>query len=98
VATSPCRSSVRSRGATTDELSRRIADKLCQGFIREPHVAVKIEAYRPFFILGEVIQPGQYPYVANMTVETEVPIAGGFAPRAFRLTVIVTVSSPSRYA
>jgi polysaccharide biosynthesis/export protein len=86
----PLIGSVLARGATTDELSRRIADKLRQGYIREPHVAVEIEAYRPFFILGEVTQPGQYPYVANMTVETAVAIAGGFAPRAFRQTVIVT--------
>jgi polysaccharide export outer membrane protein len=86
----PLIGSVLARGATTNELSRRIADKLRQGYIREPHVAVEIEAYRPFFILGEVIQPGQYPYVANMTVETAVAIAGGFAPRAFRQTVIVT--------
>ena len=50
----PLIGSVLARGATTDELSRRIADKLRQGFIREPHVAVEIEAYRPFFILGEV--------------------------------------------
>jgi polysaccharide export outer membrane protein len=81
---------VSARGATTDELSKRIADKLRQGYIREPHVAVEIESYRPFFILGEVTQPGQYPYVANMTVETAVAIAGGFAPRAFRRTVIVS--------
>jgi polysaccharide export outer membrane protein len=86
----PLIGSVLARGATTDQLSRRIADKLRQGYIREPHVAVEIEAYRPFFILGEVTQPGQYPYVANMTVETAVAIAGGFAPRAFRQTVIVT--------
>jgi len=58
----PLIGSVLARGLTTDELSRRIADKLRQGFIREPHVAVEIEAYRPFFILGEVTQPGQYPY------------------------------------
>jgi polysaccharide biosynthesis/export protein len=81
---------VSARGATTDELSKRIADKLRQGYIREPHVAVEIESYRPFFILGEVTQPGQYPYVANMTVETAVAIAGGFAPRAFRRTVIIS--------
>lgn len=85
----PLIGSVSARGATTDELSSRIADKLRQGFIREPHVAVEIESYRPFFILGEVTQPGQYPYVANMTAETAVAIAGGFAPRAFRRTVIV---------
>jgi polysaccharide biosynthesis/export protein len=83
---------VPARGATTNQLAARIADKLRQGFVREPHVAVEIEAYRPFFILGEVTQPGQYPYVANMSVETAVAIAGGFTPRAFRKTV--TVSRP----
>jgi polysaccharide biosynthesis/export protein len=86
----PLIGSVAARGATTDELSVRIAEKLRQGFIREPHVAVEIESYRPFFILGEVTQPGQYPYVANMSVETAVAIAGGFAPRAFRQTVVVS--------
>jgi polysaccharide export outer membrane protein len=86
----PLIGSVMARGATTDQLAYRIADRLRQGFIREPHVAVEIEAYRPFFILGEVTQPGQYPYVANMTVETAVAIAGGFLPRAYRQTVVLT--------
>jgi polysaccharide export outer membrane protein len=86
----PLIGSVLARGATTDELSNRIGDKLRQGYVKEPHVAVDIEAYRPFFILGEVTQPGQYPYVADMTVETAVAIAGGFGPRAYRDTVTVT--------
>jgi polysaccharide export outer membrane protein len=86
----PLIGSVPARGETTDELALGIAAKLRQGFVREPHVAVEIEAYRPFFILGEVTQPGQYPYVANMSAETAVAIAGGFAPRAFRKTVTVT--------
>jgi polysaccharide biosynthesis/export protein len=81
---------------TTDQLAGRISDKLRDGFIREPHVAVEIEAYRPFFILGEVTAPGQYPYVANMTVETAVAIAGGFTPRAFRKSVIVNRNSNGR--
>ena len=80
---------VLARGATTDELAGRISAKLRDGFIREPHVAVEIEAYRPFFILGEVTYPGQYPYVTNMTAETAVAIAGGFTPRAFRRNLIV---------
>ncbi len=49
-----------------------------------------IEAYRPFFILGEVTNPGQYPYVANMTAETAIAIAGGFAPRASKSKVELT--------
>jgi len=86
----PLIGSVLARGGTTEELSARIAHKLRQGYINDPHVAVEIEAYRPFFILGEVTQPGQYPYVADMTVETAVAIAGGFGPRAYRQTVTVT--------
>jgi polysaccharide biosynthesis/export protein len=85
----PLIGSVAARGLTTDQLASRISEKLRDGFVREPHVAVEIEAYRPFFILGEVSQPGQYPYVANMTVETAVAIAGGFTPRATRNTVIL---------
>jgi polysaccharide export outer membrane protein len=80
--TIPLIGAVSARGQSTGELSRTIAARLKQGYIREPHVAVEIEAYRPFFILGEVTYPGQYPYVANMTVETAVAIAGGFTPRA----------------
>ncbi len=86
----PLIGSVLARGATTEQLSSRIGDKLRQGYVKDPHVAVEIEAYRPFFILGEVTQPGQYPYVADMTAETAVAIAGGFSPRAYRKTVTVT--------
>jgi polysaccharide export outer membrane protein len=81
---------VPARGLTTDQLSERLSDMLRQGFIREPHVAVEIEAYRPFFILGEVAAPGQYPYIANMTVETAVAIAGGFGPRGSRKSVTIS--------
>ena len=86
----PLIGSVMAKGATTDQLSARIAEKLKDGYIREPHVAVEVEAYRPFFILGEVTQPGQYPYVANMTVETAVAIAGGFTPRGYKREVIIS--------
>ena len=85
--TLPLIGSVGARGHTTEQLVRIIADRLRRGYIREPHVAIEVEAYRPFFILGEVTFPGQYPYVPNMTVETAVAIAGGFTPRAYRWEV-----------
>jgi polysaccharide export outer membrane protein len=82
------------RGCTTTQLARLIADRLKSGgFVREPHVAIEVEAYRPFFILGEVVAPGQYPYVPNMTIETAVAIAGGFSPRAYRWDAEVSRSS-----
>jgi len=71
-------------------LASEITGKLRNGYIREPSVAVEIEAYRPFFILGEVAAPGQYPYVPNMSVESAVAIAGGFSPRAKRDRVTLT--------
>ena len=81
---------VPARGRTPAGLAAEISAKLRAGFIRDPSVAVEIEAYRPFFILGEVAAPGQYPYVPNMTVESAVAIAGGFSPRARRDRVTVT--------
>jgi polysaccharide biosynthesis/export protein len=88
--TMPLIGAVRARGLTPAGLSAAIAAKLRNGYIREPHVAAEVEAYRPFFILGEVTAPGQYPYVANMTVETAVAIAGGYSPRAYKATVDLT--------
>jgi polysaccharide export outer membrane protein len=88
--TMPLIGAVAARGLTTAELSAAIGARLKQGFIREPHVAVEIETYRPFFILGEVTYPGQYPFVANMTVETAVAIAGGFTPRAYHTDVVLS--------
>ena len=88
--TMPLIGAVQARGLSTAELAAAIGARLRQGFIREPHVAVEIETYRPFFILGEVTFPGQYPYVANMTVETAVAIAGGFTPRAYHTDVVIS--------
>jgi len=88
--TMPLIGGVPARGRTPAGLAGEIAARLRNGYIREPSVAVEIEAYRPFFILGEVTAPGQYPYVPNMTVESAVAIAGGFSPRAKRDVVTVT--------
>jgi polysaccharide export outer membrane protein len=88
--TMPLIGSVHARGRTTAGLAADITAKLRNGYIREPSVAVEVESYRPFFILGEVQAPGQYPYVPNMTVESAVAIAGGFSPRAKRDVVTLT--------
>src|SRR5579871_2622788 len=99
--TMPLIGAVPARGRTPSELASAITAKLRNGYIREPSVAVEIESYRPFFILGEVAAPGQYPYVPNMTVESAVAIAGGFSPRAKRDMVTLThtdSNGAARYA
>jgi polysaccharide biosynthesis/export protein len=98
--TMPLIGQVPARGKTPASLAAGIAAKLRHGYIREPSVAVEIETYRPFFILGEVAAPGQYPYVPNMTVESAIAIAGGFSARAKRDMVTLThtdASGAARY-
>ena len=85
----PLIGAVDARGLTTAQLAAR-SPAAEAGFIREPSVAVEVETYRPFFVLGEVTFPGQYPYVPNMTVENAIAIAGGFTPRASKDKVTVT--------
>jgi polysaccharide export outer membrane protein len=80
----PLIGAVPARGLTTAEVSQEITAKLQQGYVREPKVAVEVESYRPFFVLGEVTMPGQFPFVPNLTAEGAVAIAGGFSPRALR--------------
>src|SRR3954452_23985383 len=93
--TMPLIGAVPARGRTPAGLAADVTAKLRQGYIRDPSVAVEIESYRPFFILGEVAAPGQYPYVPNMSVESAVAIAGGFSPRAQRDRVTVTHTDSS---
>jgi polysaccharide export outer membrane protein len=93
--TMPLIGAVPARGRTPAGLAAEISAKLRNGYIREPSVAVEIESYRPFFILGEVAAPGQYPYVPNMSVESAVAIAGGFSPRARRDRVTLTHNDES---
>jgi polysaccharide export outer membrane protein len=56
--TMPLIGSVPARGRTPGGLASEISAKLRNGYIRDPSVAVEIESYRPFFILGEVAAPG----------------------------------------
>ena len=55
--------------------------------MRNPDVSVEVDRYRPFFAMGEVNRAGQYAYVAGMTVQSAIAIAGGFTPRADRTYV-----------
>lgn len=78
----PLIGNVVARGRTTKELTASIARGLNGGYLRNADVSVEIDTYRPFFIMGEVRNPGQYTYVAGLTAETAVAIAGGFTVRA----------------
>lgn len=78
----PLIGNVVARGKSTSQLQSTIRARLGAEYVKDPHVTVDIQQNRPFFILGEVRNAGQYPYVSGMTVETAVAIAGGYTERA----------------
>lgn len=92
----PLIGTVPANGRTTTQMAREIEARLRNGYIRDPRVAVEVETYRPFFVLGEVTHSGQYPYVNGMTVETAVAIAGGYTPRARQDQAELTHSEQGR--
>lgn len=69
-------------GLTARQLEDRIAERLRDGYLVDPQVSIEVLNYRPFFILGEVNQAGQFPFAAGMTVLNAVALAGGFTFRA----------------
>lgn len=77
-------------GETTQTLQHEIAARLRHGFIRDPRVSVEVEAFRPFFVLGEVTNAGQYPFVEGLTAQKAIAIAGGFSPRGYMGAVDLT--------
>jgi polysaccharide biosynthesis/export protein len=85
----PSHGKITARGLNTVRLSSAIAKRLKQDKLREAQVAVQVETYRPFTIRGEVANPGQYPYVNNMTTETAIAIAGGLKPGADKKNVTI---------
>ncbi|MBI1262474.1 MAG: polysaccharide export protein [Rhizobiales bacterium] len=81
---------VQARGLTVPEFSQAISVELGRTLLRNPNVSVQITEFRPFFILGEVARAGQYPYIAGMTVQSAVAVAGGFSYRANQDIVRIT--------
>lgn len=79
--TMPLIGQVVAAGSSTTDLARSIEGRLRAGYLREPRVTVEVDTYRPFFILGEVTNAGQFPFVNGITVQKAVAIAGGFSPR-----------------
>lgn len=69
-------------GLTASQLEAAIAGALSQGYMLDPRVTAEVIAYRPFYILGEVNRPGEYPYAARLTVLNAVATAQGFSYRA----------------
>jgi polysaccharide export outer membrane protein len=81
-------------GRTVRETDLLVADAIrARKLVLDPRVSTQIQAYRPFYIMGEVQKPGQYPYIPGMSLLTAVSVAGGFTFRADRKTAVIARAS-----
>jgi len=69
-------------GLTLTELQAAITDEYRPDYLKNPRVNVEVLNYKPFYIFGEVNNPGQYEYSRGLTVINAIALAGGYTHRA----------------
>jgi protein involved in polysaccharide export with SLBB domain len=78
----PLIGNVPANGSTTIQLQQAITAKLQPDYMVNPNVSAEVITRRPFYVIGEVQKPGNYPYVTDMTAVNAIAMAGGFTRRA----------------
>lgn len=73
---------VTAAGLTVHQFLDEVKTALSDGYLRDPKVSVEVQTFRPFYIMGEVNKPGEYPYESGLTVRRAVALAGGYTYRA----------------
>jgi polysaccharide export outer membrane protein len=73
---------IHATGLTIHEFVASVVKLLSANYLRDPKVSVQIENYRPFYIIGEVNKPGEFPFEDNLNVLAAVALAGGYTYRA----------------
>lgn len=80
-------------GMDVAELGLMLETRLKGDYLKDPNVSVEVVQNRPFYILGEVREPGSYDFVNGMNILKAVAISGGFTYRANRKSIDVMRSS-----
>ena len=83
-------------GKTLQEFRAELEARLSDGYLTDPRVSAEVLNYRPFYILGEVEESGEYPYTDGLTVMNAVARAGGFTYRANTRVVYIQRADTDR--
>jgi len=87
---------VRANGKSIRELQRSVETSLLQGYLNDPKVSAEVLNFRPYYILGEVEESGEYPFSTGLTVVNAVATAGGFTYRANTRAVYIKRAGDSK--
>lgn len=86
----PLIGSVSIGGSSISSAESQIVTLLADGYLVTPRVNIEVLNYRPFYIIGEVNEPGSYAYVSGMTILNAIALGGGFTHRANKKKVEIT--------
>ena len=67
-----------------------LRQRLAAGYVTDPRISVEMLSYRPYYILGEVAKPGEYPYSFNLKLVQAIAAAGGYTYRSNTRKVFLT--------
>nr|WP_281253391.1 polysaccharide biosynthesis/export family protein [Sphingomonas guangdongensis] len=83
-------------GKTLADVQSMIRTRLADGYVNDPRVTAEFVTFRPFFVLGEVARPGQFPYADGLTLRQAIASAGGFTYRAKRDRVFIQLPGDTK--
>jgi polysaccharide export outer membrane protein len=78
------------------EVEQRLTERLAGRYLVNPKIAVEIVSHRPFYVLGEVVKAGEYPYRPGLNAVSAIALAGGFTPRAATNYIILRRANDSK--
>lgn len=80
----PLLGSIKMTGHTQQSAKEYLEQRLKDGYLVAPSVSITVDSYRPFFIYGEVRNPGSFDYQPDITLEQAIALSGGLLDRASR--------------
>jgi polysaccharide export outer membrane protein len=83
----PLAGTLKAAGLSKQQMERALANKFRSEYLRDPKVTIDVTSFRPFYILGEVAKPGEYPFKNGLNVMSAIALAGGTTYRAKQSTV-----------
>ena len=85
----PLIGAVKAEGLTPAQLENILTSKFKPDYLVNPRIYVQVISYRPYYLIGESLGTGAFPYIAGMTYRRAIAISGGFSYRAKKDDVYV---------
>jgi polysaccharide export outer membrane protein len=76
-------------GKSISEVQALLTSRLAGRYLNDPRITAEVTNYRPFYVLGEVGRPGQYPFAVGLSLPQAIAIAGGYSYRANQKVLFV---------